>query len=271
MMTDFPNLYALVVRLRPPQGAAPPTPGNRIQALFLDLVRQVDPHLSAQLHADAIGKPFTVAVLPADGRRQTTLDLRVTLLHADLFAPFSRALLQQTAQNTTMRLGQTTLVLTDVLGTPGSHPWAGYERATDLVDAVQPQRDVTLRFVTPTAFTQGSLGKGNRKRIGLLPLPDTVFSSLARRWNEVVPQRLHVDREQVKAACDETLVSRYKLETEMSNIATGVQLGFVGQCSYQLPDQPDQARLLTLLADAAFYLGVGTKTTRGMGLCRRVR
>lgn len=270
-MLDFPDLYALVMRLRPAQGGAPPTPGNRIQALFLDLVREVEPDLSAQLHADAVGKPYTIAMLPADGHRRTTLDLRVTLLHADLFAPFSRALLQQTSQHATMRLGQTTLLLTDVLGTPGSHPWAGYDCAADLADVVQPQRDVTLCFVTPTAFTQGSTGKGNRKRIGVLPLPETVFGSLARRWNEVVPEPLRVDLAQVKAASSETLVSRYRLETETTDVAPGVQLGFVGQCSYQFPDQPDQARLLTLLADAAFYLGVGAKTTRGMGLCRRVR
>ncbi len=28
--------------------------------------------------------------------------------------------------------------------------------------------------------------------------------------------------------------------------------------------------LLTLLADAVFFLGVGMKTARGMGLCRRI-
>jgi hypothetical protein len=28
--------------------------------------------------------------------------------------------------------------------------------------------------------------------------------------------------------------------------------------------------VLSLLADAVFYLGVGMKTARGMGLCRRI-
>ena len=34
------------------------------QALFLDLLRQVSPDLAAQLHAAALSKPYTVAVLP---------------------------------------------------------------------------------------------------------------------------------------------------------------------------------------------------------------
>src|SRR6185436_3135592 len=125
-----PDLYALVLRLRPERGGPlPGAPGNQVQALFLELVRQVDPELANALHADQLIKPFTVAALPdsgARGRGAAPLDLRVTLLRADLFAPFTRALLQQTA-TPALRLGQAALALTDVFGTPASHPWAGFD------------------------------------------------------------------------------------------------------------------------------------------------
>jgi CRISPR/Cas system endoribonuclease Cas6 (RAMP superfamily) len=46
------------------------------------------------------------------------------------------------------------------------------------------------------------------------------------------------------------------------------QVGFVGNCTYQLHGLPADLRLLHTLARAAFFLGVGYKTTQGMGLVR---
>lgn len=269
----FPDLYALVIRLRPERGGPPPdAPGHQAQALFLELIRQVDPELSNALHVAALSKPYTVAALPCDARQwqrsDAPLDLRVTLLRADLFAPLTRALLQQTAAPA-LRLGRSALALTDVWGAPGSHPWAGYGSYADLAGERVSLPLVTLEFVTPAVFGQGTLADG-RKRLGLLPLPETVFGSIARRWNELASPTLALDMEQVTAACAETLISRYTLETQMIQLGKGPQKGFVGACTYEIPADPAQARLLTLLANAVFYLGVGMKTARGMGLCRRV-
>jgi CRISPR-associated endoribonuclease Cas6 len=103
----------------------------------------------------------------------------------------------------------------------------------------------------------------------LLPAPEAVFPSIARRWNELAPANLAFDLDAIKAAADDTLVSRYALETVQISLGKGPQKGFVGLCSYELPADSEQRRALTLLANAVFYLGVGMKTARGMGLCRR--
>ncbi len=100
-------------------------------------------------------------------------------------------------------------------------------------------------------------------------MPEIVFPSIARRWNELAPPELRLDRDLVDAACSDTLVSRYVLETAQINLGKGPQKGFVGICTYEPPADAEQARILSLLADAVFYLGVGIKTARGMGLCRR--
>src|SRR5829696_4346113 len=100
MMIDTPDLYALVIRLRPERGSPPPDPrGHGAQALFLDLLRQVAPDLAAQLHADALSKPYTVAVLSQQGtgdRGQGTgsVELRVAFTRAELFPIVTHALLQ---------------------------------------------------------------------------------------------------------------------------------------------------------------------------------
>jgi CRISPR-associated endoribonuclease Cas6 len=266
----LPDLYALVLRLRPAPGGPPPDPrGHGAQALFLDLLRQVDPPLAQQLHADAPSKPYTVAMLPMQRQRRDAdpVELRVAFTRAELFPPVTRALLEQTAAPT-LRLGHATLALADVLGTPGSHPWAGYGAFADLWQAALPAAALTLEFATPAAIGQGTRPDG-RGRLGLLPTPEAVFPSIARRWNELAPPELRLDIDGIEAAAHDTLVSRYALETAQISLGKGPQKGFVGVCTYEPPADAEQARALSLLADAVFYLGIGMKTARGMGLCRR--
>ena len=270
-MNSDPDLYALVLRLRPLPGRAPRPQGHGAHALFLDLVRQVDPELAVRLHTDAPSKPFTVALLPQSGgpaRGDALVELRVTLLRAELFAPFTRALLQQTAA-APLRLGEAALALADVFGTPGHHPWASYGSFAALYAAACPTSPCSIQFASATAFGQGTRPDG-RPRLGLLPLPETVFKSIALRWNELAPPELGVKLEEVEAAARETLVCHHELRSCSINLGKGPQKGFVGACSYELPADPAQAQRIALLADAAFYLGVGMKTARGMGLCRRL-
>jgi len=271
-MPDFPDLYAMVIRLRPAPGGPPPDPrGHSAQALFLSLLGQVAPELAERLHADALSKPYTVAVLPVPGRARRAVDLvelRVAFTHAELFPPVTRALLNQTARPT-LRLGRAHLALADVLGAPGSHPWAGYSAFAELATGARPAGDLTLEFATPAAIGQGTRADG-RQRLALLPAPELVFGSIARRWNELAPLELRLGMDVVDAAAHDTLVSRYELETAQISLGKGPQKGFVGICTYEPPPDAGQARVLSLLADAVFYLGLGMKTARGMGLCRRV-
>lgn len=263
-----PDVYAMVLRLQPERNQPPlVVNGHSVHGMFLELVRQVDPELSNALHQPALSKHFTVAALPPYGVR-LPLEVRVTLLRSDLFAPFARALLEQTVRPA-LRLGRTSLLLTEVLATAGSHALAGFGSFAELAAGVQPARNVRLRFVTPTFTTQGRLGQGNKQRLNLLPLPEAMFGSLVRRWNDLAPEGLGVDREAVVAMCGDVLVKQYRMETEAHRLRMNVQIGFVGHCTYELPDSADVRRTLALLADAAFYLGVGAKTTQGMGVCRR--
>lgn len=269
-MTVDPDLYSLVLQLAPSAGnALPAAPGHQVQALFFELVRQSDPELANELHASLPGKPFTVATLPrARGGGRGLLEVRISLLATSLWQPVVQALLQQISRPA-LRLGSTALVLRDVPGTPGSHPWAGFTSYAELVAVVEPAERLTLEFVTPTAISKGNDARG-RKKLELLPLPSAVFGALMRRWNALAPPEARLSAESVEAAHQATLVSEYNVHTRTEQMKSGPQKGFVGQCSYELPPDSEQQRALTLLADAAFYLGVGAKTTRGMGLCRRV-
>ena len=266
-----PDLYALVIELLPPDRTERlAVAGAQVQGLFFELVRQSDPELANLLHADLPGKPFTVAVLPSrhpPHGTTTAVYMRVTLLQAGLFPTLIHALLSQ-FQRPALRLGRVPMQVGHVWGTPGSHRWAGYTTYTALATEVQPASWVRLQFATPTAVAQGPLPDG-RKRLELLPTPAAVFGSLARRWNQLAPPDQFLDDALLAAACNATLVAEHRLHVR-SLPGTPPQRGFVGWCSYELPRDPQQRQVITLLADAAFYLGVGAKTTRGQGLCRRV-
>jgi CRISPR-associated endoribonuclease Cas6 len=268
-MSTFPDLYAFVIQLNPANTGPSVRPqGHGAQALFLDLVRQVAPDLAAELHGAAQSKPYTIAVLPQ--RERTSLALRVTLLRSDLFQPFTRALIDRMPCGD-LRLGQVALRIGNVIGTPGphGHPWASFSSFAELAAQSLPARVLTLEFATPTAISQGTR-TDNRPRLALLPTPDLIFRSIARRWNELAPNDLALDLAEIEAAAFATLVSRYQLESAEIDLGKGLQKGFVGTCTYELPPEPALANMLTLLANAAFYLGVGMKTARGMGLCRRL-
>lgn len=272
-LTSYPDLYALVLHLRPQDGRPlSAVQGHGLHGLFMELVRRVDSEMSNELHARALSKHFTVATLPPEPgqRRFCGIVLRVTLLQSGLFQSVTHALLEQSVRPA-MRLGQTSLVLDDVYGTAESHPWAGYSQFARLFADVVPADELSLHFARPTSMSQGTLPGCNKQRWQVLPLPEAVFGSLARRWNDLAPREVRLPgKSEVQAMCREVLVNRYCLETVTHQLRKQKQIGFVGQCRYELPADPDVRRTLTLLADAAFYLGVGAKTTQGMGTCRRV-
>lgn len=68
-------------------------------------------------------------------------------------------------------------------------------------------------------------------------------------------------------------LSRYKLQTRILHFINYQEVGFEGECSFEITDDTDEERLkwLNTLADFAFYCGTGAKTTMGMGQTRRIK
>lgn len=276
-MTDH-HLHALVLRLRAvAPGSLMPHVGHQLQAMFLKLLQEVSPAVAAQLHADKQGlRWYTVAPLRLPRlhndrlplRLGETISARITLLQGELFGTVMHALLQQTAQ-ARLTVGQLAFTLDEVAGTAERDPWAGWTTWETLATAARPAQYINLQFATPTAIGQGSDDAG-KPRVELLPQPAAIFASLARRWNDLAPAELHTDLAAVRAAAETALVADYELRTITVAMAKGLTKGFYGQVSYELRGSEAQRQLLAQLADASLFLGVGMKTARGMGLCRRL-
>ena len=141
---------------------------------------------------------------------------------------------------------------------------------------------LNLEFDSLTTFNRGSVqGKTYGNYYAVMPLPYYIFPGLARRWQELAPPELAgmVQKERIEEyILDEgMIIEDYDLQTHRITFSNHAQKGFVGQCRYLLrgPDEAttEEAPLtvrqqILLLAQLAFYTGVGYKTAMGMGRVR---
>ena len=274
------SLYSLVLLLTPVRPVSVgATVGHQVHAAFLHAVRAVAPDLAEALHAQGRARPFTVSPLQGvprarDGRvllsPEHTYWLRLSLLDAALYAHFMEYFLDP-ARRPLLRVGRGELLVREILSTPGAHPWSGHTTWAVLAQ-VEPADRLGLHFVTPTAFSLGTRSWG--KQTLPLPVPELVFSSLARTWNLWAPPELHVDRSAVERfACEGVVVAGMRNgQTRMLQFKHAPQTGFVGQVFYDIKEQDgEMARVLNGLAEFAFYAGVGMKTAMGMGMVRPLR
>jgi CRISPR-associated endoribonuclease Cas6 len=277
-----PDLYALIIRLTAVQsGTLRATQGHLAHAAFLNILRQVDPDLAQALHDRNGRKPFTLSALGGFGHgRNGQLSvhagqegwLRVTLLDPRMFQTFIRYFLQG-GTRPAIRLEKQQFHISEILSTPGSHPLAGCASLDELFHRWQQadpgdkaHHTIELEFRSPTAF---SIKNTPHRHMHLLPDPVLVFGQLATYWDK---QTGSDTAEAIRAYCqDHLVVARHKIETHVFQFNKGPQVGFTGAVTYKLLETGagDIIQHLNRLADLAFYTGLGTKTTMGMGQVQR--
>jgi CRISPR-associated endoribonuclease Cas6 len=266
-------LYSIILELSATiTTTIPASMGHQAHALFLDLVKQVDPALSSRLHNEPEYRPFTVSMLGGVNIRNgkaflqmgQSYRLRVTLLDGGhLWQSLSVYFLE--ANPITLRLDKAEFTLTRVLSTSSADimGWAGYADWQTLA-ATLPRRDITMRFASPSAFSMGD------RRFALFPEPILLWDSLMRSWNRYAPEVLHIDKTAMRDfVTRHVTVSDYNLHTTCLYFPKYTQRGFIGTCSYSIQETTDEcAPQLSALAEFARYSGVGYKTTMGMGQTR---
>jgi CRISPR-associated endoribonuclease Cas6 len=174
------------------------------------------------------------------------------------------------------------LTVARILSTPQSgEEWAGCAPFTDLyANASDSEKQFSFQFTTPTFFKRGG-GPAYPDLIVPLPLPDLLFGSLLRNWNQFSPTSF-VEANLLKEVCSHHLeITQHRITSQLARLVfpredgtyrTTTFPGFVGSCSFRLVElhSPELVKTLNALADFAFYSGVGAKTTMGYGVARRV-
>ena len=267
--------------------------GRAAQQLCLSLVRRVDPALSDDLHATHQVKPYAVSGLLRPGSTRPvhgTLAqgarawVRLVGLRADVVAALDAFAQHPPAMTNFDRVAwQVERV------TWAEHPWAGRATYAGLIrhhQAAPPPSALRFQFATPTAFSSADLN---------IPLPDPVrvFESLSNRWHALsafpLPEsmsdfvrhfvplaeyRAHTQSLRLKTPeigfCAEQV--KFTIKRRVS-VGAGLRRNKpeLAQALDALNAQRDDlAQALALLADFAFFCGVGIKTTTGMGMVRPI-
>ena len=229
--------------------------------LFYHLLEQIDPVMSAQVHAAKLN-PFT---LWAKGDKGGVL-LRVTTLDDTLFKPLLQVALQESLGG--LSLGQDRYSVSRVLATPEGHKDAGACSWEEVLEATGTDR-LELTFLTPTVFsTSRSDGK---RQYTPLPLPRLIAMSLFRTFQTYSPKPYSdTDAASFEALLSEALVvTRHEVRTQVYRAGKTTLTGFTGSATLRYLDKDVKVQqLLGQLARLAYFSGVGAKTPYGMGQVR---
>lgn len=276
MDTKQATLHAVVVRLLPKASIAIPIGlGHQVHAAFLAMISAVDPELAEKLHAGGEQyRPFTVSPLRGGKRVEAerlllstnrTCSLRFTALAPHIYRCLAEHLLMP-QRPPTLRLGKAELLITGLIGTPGSSSWAGYTSWEELLEKAPAAKTITLQFASPTAFRRGDLDLP-------LPLPELVFGSYLAKWQAFSPMPLDRALSEPGFFTHHIGVKEHRIRTLPFYDGRVVVPGFVGKCTFIIKGNLEEEiiRQINCLADFAFYAGTGRKTTHGMGTTRRIR
>lgn len=244
--------------------------GRLVHASFLHLFEQLDPSLAAHIHDEAAYRPFTLSLpqpLTYQGnaihfRSNHPYWIRVTLFDGGYMWHLLKIHFLESGP-INIRIGKAFFRIHRMLSNPqtDSTGWIGMATWEALI-TLPPQQLVTLRFSSPTAFSLG------QRIFDLFPQPLLVWESALRDWNKYAPNSLKMEKEQIRTFTQQYIrICSSFLSTETQNFLGYVQKGFVGTCTYALEEHKTSS-LLTTLARFAFYAGIGSKTTMGMGQTR---
>ncbi len=213
-------------------------------------------------------QPFTLSPLgtPVQPRAHGSTTLRITSVHHGLSDWLGGLEAEDFGSIRLGRVDPVDLRVLTILKDAEQDPWAGASSWQDLVARWTTPRRVSslvrLDFLTPTTFRKAS---GHRRWNVVFPTPEEVLGSLAEKWEAFAPLRLrfasNVDLEGA------VMASRYQLESCYLTDGGFPAKGFHGRCEYRTAKDADDVttRVVHVLIDFAFYAGIGSMTTMGMG------
>jgi CRISPR-associated endoribonuclease Cas6 len=264
------DLLSVVVKVRAQMEAAlPPHTGRMIYGIWLRWLEARDPVLAKHWHDSQGLKPYTCSSLICPNSRIiqcgdeawfriTTLEKGVTSILYDYLERPPHAII----------IGETAFDVLSITSDSQQHSWAGsktYEdiAAPHLLTGSNPERRLKLEFAAPVVFNQNGMNMP-------FPLPELVFGSLLDKWNAFSPISIHQD---IREFCYSSLgISHFNLRSQRVQMLEQNQpIGGRGDVQYVVTRYDRYwTNIIQLLADYAFYAGVGRFTALGLGQARHL-
>jgi CRISPR-associated endoribonuclease Cas6 len=249
------TLHSIVVELASADvGDIPPTLSRALHSLVLQWFAAANPSVAEVVHSSQ-NSPLTISGLLGNRRQGGArvgdyFYFRIGLLDGSLVEPLMRGF--ELSETQSIVLGDFPFVLRNMYALPGTHQLAGAADYGLLSYPAQVLTDIEMHFLSPTSFKQN-------QGVQTFPLPELVFNSLHRRWNVFAPEQYHLP------VCEwNAVVTAYELKTYALKMEGGTEVGAQGWVRYRFSNA-ETARIATILANFAFFAGVGRKTAMGMG------
>jgi CRISPR-associated endoribonuclease Cas6 len=271
-------LISIVLTLTTDRSATLPAElGRANYTALLARLHRMNPALAAEVHDGNGPKPLTCSgILNPDLRGENVTvrpgrayHVRVTGLTERISEALAAVLLAHPPSD--WDIGHHPFAVQEITCDPARHPWAGESSYAALAQRIEAHherhyalpRTVQLEFSSPTAFR-------SQEMLIPAPMPALVFGSLLDRWHAF--GGLPLDPETRAFTEQAVAISDYHLESRRVPHRDGAfRVGGVGRVAYTLRStDPYRLAVMGMLADYAFYSGVGVQTASGMGQCRRI-
>ncbi|MGG6268863.1 CRISPR system precrRNA processing endoribonuclease RAMP protein Cas6 [Leptolyngbya sp. AN03gr2] len=258
------ELIGITLTLRPTSNFQAPTHyTTELHSWFLNQIRHIDPTLSAYLHDGQSEKAFTLSGLSGD----ITPQARSLHFHPDRTYQWSIAALSKAVcqglqkwlinppKLMQLRSGEFSIEQWQI-----SLPATTYETLWETANSTSSQ--LCLTFTTPTSFRK-------RSNHMPLPIPENVFQSYFRRWNDFA----HLEFEQsdfLNWVNDCVVILRHDIRSQKTQAGKqGSVTGFTGAVQFGLTSkaktEPEYVQLVHALIACAPYFATGHKVTFGLG------
>ena len=227
--------------------------GKKLQAVFLSLIGEEQPHLSKKLHDGQELKNYTVSPLLGveDGiiTKNKNYFFRVTFLDESLFNAFIKKVATNMFTKKTIRLEQCKFTIDEII-----YKDSDLARNGLLIDKCD--KKIKIKFMSPTMFKNGDIYVRH-------PEMKYLFRSLLNKYNkyykdsigEEILEKLHlVNFESLNVRLKRVQMKNYFLE------------GFVGGCVIRIDSKDlEFIKNINKLFQFSFFSGIGQKTTMGFG------
>ncbi len=276
------ELIALTLTLQPQSDFQAPTHyTTELHSWFLNQVRLTDPDLSAYLHDGQSEKAFSISALSGNLQSQARVAFAVpkAALHFSAHESYqwSIAALSKTVcawlqqwlckppKEMKLRSGTFNIQHWDI-GLAATTYDAIWNNADDTIaHPSSKEQHLSLTFTTPTSFRK-------RSNHMPLPIPENVFHSYLRRWNNFA----HIEFEQgdfLDWVNECVVILRHEVRSQKTQAGKqGSVTGFVGAVQFGLTpkakDEPEYVQLIHALVACAPYFSTGHKVTFGLGQTR---
>lgn len=279
-----PELLSAVLRLRPimqqEDEVQKPCPAWWGDATHNLLLKSIGGQLSNDLHEENSLHPISVSTLYGKFPNRSidpngTYELRFTAANGNTAEALLNCISNggSFAPGKQVELNYRDFLIENAVIDSSLHPWAAssdYQTlaSSSFLGLVSAPERITLEFVSPTSFASTGKLSTNKQNIAY-PLPDLVFGSLLERWNLFSPITLPKELRLYIQEC--LILTHFELHSKTIHIFDGAQMGMVGEATFKTRNYDRYwMSLINILADYAFFAGIGAKTAGGMGQVRRI-